>query len=77
MPYIKMKVHQDFVAAGVNRVVNSLDWGEDGRVVYGAHNLAVVYDTQVRMSDRSGRVHGLAELAWDHGLPVHERLQVE
>lgn len=43
-----MNVERRFVSVGVNRVVNALDWGEDGRVVYGGHHRVVVYDPKVR-----------------------------
>lgn len=42
-----MEVTQSFVSVGVNRVVNALDWGPDGLVAYGAHNMVVVYDPEV------------------------------
>lgn len=43
----KMEVNLDFVAVGVNRVVNALDWSEDGTVAFGAHHMAAIYDTKV------------------------------
>lgn len=42
-----MDVTQSYVSVGVNRVVNALDWGPDGLVAYGAHNMVVVYDPEV------------------------------
>lgn len=45
---IAMEVKQSYVSVGVNRVVNALDWGPDGLVAYGAHNMVVVYDPEVR-----------------------------
>ena len=35
------------VAAGCNRVVHALHWGEAGLLAYAAHNAVVVYDPQV------------------------------
>jgi elongator complex protein 2 len=44
----RMRVHSEYVAAGANRVVNALHWGEHGLVAYGFHNAIAVFDPQVR-----------------------------
>ncbi|KAG1654228.1 hypothetical protein FOA52_004504, partial [Chlamydomonas sp. UWO 241] len=40
------EVTRRFVSVGVNRVVNALDWGDDGRLAYGGHHMVVVYDPE-------------------------------
>ena len=39
-----MIVEREFVSIGVNRVVNSLDWGDGGRIAYGGHDSVIIYD---------------------------------
>ena len=41
-----MKITQDHVSAGCNKVVGALDWG-DRLVAYAAHNLVCLYDAEV------------------------------
>jgi len=38
----------DFVSVGVTRVVNALDWGNDGLIAYGGHHIVCIYDPEVR-----------------------------
>lgn len=41
----EISVHRSFLSAGVNRVVNALDWADDdGLVAYGSHQSVVIYD---------------------------------
>ncbi len=58
LPLLKMaglSVQREFVSIGVNRVVNALDWGQDGRVAYGGHHQVVIYDPEVDATEkRSG-----------------------
>jgi hypothetical protein len=42
-----MRVAPAFVSCGVNRVVNALDWGDNGLIAYGGHRLVCVYDPKV------------------------------
>lgn len=51
---MSLKVRRRFVAAGVNRVVNVLDWGDDGRIAYGAHHFVAVYDPQASLHQCHG-----------------------
>ncbi len=43
-----MDVALEHVSIGCERVVNNLDWGPSGLIAYGAHNLVVIYDAEVR-----------------------------
>lgn len=36
-----------FVSCGVNRVVNALDWGENGLIAYCGHRIICIYDPEV------------------------------
>ena len=43
----RMAVEISFTSVGCNRVVNALDWGHDGCIAYGGHNLVAIYDPKV------------------------------
>ena len=45
-----MEVLQEHVSAGCNRVMGPLDWGTNGLIAYGAHNLVVLYDAEVSVT---------------------------
>ena len=49
-----MAVEVSFTSVGCNRVVNALDWGHDGCIAYGGHNLVAIYDPKVSISSSSG-----------------------
>lgn len=40
-------VDLEFVAVGVNRVVNALAWSQHGGVAYAAHHVVILYDVEV------------------------------
>jgi elongator complex protein 2 len=44
-----MRVSPDFVSVGVNRVVNALDWGDNGLIAYCGHSIVCIYNPQVRL----------------------------
>ena len=51
-----LDVDVEFVGVGVNRVVNSLCWGQHGGVAYAAHHTVAVYDVEVRVWRRALRI---------------------
>ncbi len=55
----RMKVQQEFIAAGVNRVVGALAWSEQGSVAFGAHHMVVLYDHKVSPSP-----HRVTRVQW-------------
>jgi hypothetical protein len=42
-----MRVEPQFVSVGVNRIVNALDWGDNGLIAYAGHHIVCVYDPEV------------------------------
>lgn len=44
-----MELELEYVSAGCNRIVNSLDWGACGLIAYAAHNSVFVYDDKVAL----------------------------
>ena len=42
-----MQLTSTFTSVGVNRVVNTLDWGSNGLIAYGGHWIVCVYDHKV------------------------------
>ena len=51
-----MAVEVSFTSVGCNRVVNALDWGYDGCIAYGGHNLVAIYDPKVSISSSFGAI---------------------
>lgn len=45
---MNVKVECQHISAGVNRVVNGLDWGANGLVAFGAHNAVALFDVQTK-----------------------------
>lgn len=43
-----MRVEPHFVSVGVNRIVNALDWGDNGLIAYAGHHIVCVYEPVVR-----------------------------
>ena len=50
----RMAVEISFTSVGCNRVVNALDWGHNGCIAYGGHNLVAIYDPKVSISSSFG-----------------------
>jgi hypothetical protein len=44
-----MSVTARFTSAGVNRLTDALDWGEQQLLAYASHHAVIVYDPQVRL----------------------------
>lgn len=44
------RVSSQFVSVGVNRVVNALDWGDNGLIAFCGHRIICIYDPEVRLS---------------------------
>ncbi len=44
---LDVSVQQEFLSAGVNRVVGALAWSDNGTVAFGAHHMVVLYDHKV------------------------------
>jgi hypothetical protein len=42
-----MRVEPQFVSVGVNRIVNALDWGDNGLIAYAGHHIVCIYDPEV------------------------------
>lgn len=42
-----IRVSTSFVSCGVNRVVNALDWGDNGLIAYCGHRIVCIYDSEV------------------------------
>lgn len=42
-----MQLTPTFTSVGVNRVVNTLDWGSTGLIAYGGHWIVCIYDPEV------------------------------
>lgn len=43
----KLQLNPVFTSVGVNRVVNTLDWGANGLIAYGGHSIVCIYDHKV------------------------------
>jgi hypothetical protein len=52
-----MRVSPQFVSVGVNRVVNALDWGDNGLIAFCGHKIVCVYDPDVSMRAWARTVH--------------------
>lgn len=44
----ELQLEPVFTSVGVNRVVNTLDWGANGLIAYGGHSIVCLYDHKVR-----------------------------
>ena len=56
-----MRLLPRFISAGCNRIVNALDWGDNGLIAYAAASAVCIYDPEVRAGVSGAR--GAAQCA--------------